>query len=1826
MNTLNALNASLPSTAASFVKDLHKNNFEFLLKRKLLILLTVFAFCINVDSQNLNGIISTFAGNGTGGWSGDGGQASIAELNGPADVAFDAAGNMYIADQINNLIRKVSPSGIITTVAGGGTSGLGDGGPATAAQLAAPTGVTLDAFGNIYIADQYTYRIRMVNTLGIITTVAGNGSPTYAGDGGQATNASLYNPTAVAFDASGNFYIADYSNNRIRMVNIASGIITTFAGNGTQAFGGDGGQATNAEFSGPVGIAFDASGNLYIADRNNNRIRIVNPSGIINTFAGNGTAGYTGNGGQANAAEFNGPFGLDIDGTGNLYISDLYNNVVRIINPSGIINTIAGNGTQGYSGDGGPATAAELYFPAETALGVNASGNLFIADYGNNRVRMVVPGTITSSSSCATSYTINTPSGPASGTLAVQQGTATLASSQGWFAIYATTPTLSINVSFSANSNLWQVKNMSLLNGTCGSYTIAGADSLTSASDSVLQITATNLTPGALYYLDLTEGSYTACVSCQKQNILNYVINYTSIGQVAIEGLQMYGNSCGPIYGGICNSLAPTNIACTLTVCVGTSVTFAINFTDQWYQYPYSVSYGATVIGGGSYTNVTDFTDPDYQMVPPGLIPYTGPYPPTVANVNLVQVNAITFNAPGTYYVQGSFSGGNTLDCIGDGPPYPLCWLDQCTQVVEIIVVANPLNATFSVPTSVCYGDDVCITQTNPPTVPYTYTASIGGTNLTGSSTGGPVNNLCFPGLSVGTYPTNLTYYDASCCTLEPGYGCTATDNTWVNVNQLEANITPTINCDVVTFLATPVFCVDANATYSWNFGDPTSTSNTATGNPVTHVYSSPGSYIATLTITNPSSGAPTTFNVNVTTTSNCCGVNVRSGTGPLGPRTAYSIGNSGPYQAGVNPYGYVVNNGNENSSLTISNEDYTVWGAPPGGHPASSIYIYSPSNFGVNSIVTFENCTFLMYPGSSIVIYTQTTGTSSHNEASTLTVNFNNCHLYGCKELWNGISFQHANFPPILYGNPEDQSEGMYNFTTNLNINNTLLEDAYIGVDNTGIELNSTYVTDNLKFTTTHSMYNKNYIDLNLDNAKLSSSSFSNNSVYTCRTVPYDPPFNELPVTTTNAGYYTNLSSYSPTYIKPSSLHGISSTTSLPYEGANLFFTYLIPTTPWPQTFDLSTNTNIFDTHTYGIVNGLAYPAVDLKIGKQYFYNMPGGGTGIYSVGGSGRPTINIGTSATGANYFTNCGIGIHHFGAATSFNASGNVINTCGTGIGVNYFGNATTNPNCVIDNNNIQNITYNGINFNMNSSINAQAENNTISNTSTNLNLTSTGISVNEIGSTTASYIINSNGVTNLFNGITANGTYGAQINNNTIQLYSPASYPPLTYNYGISDINSTKDYISNNIITGNNALYSYGQYGINAADAPNSQYYCNQITGTNVGFNFQGPMPCYVLDNNIYNQTIDVWMLNSCVIGTQYNPAYLIYNFILFGFIHIFEAQPADNAFTGTALYSSYCSNTTNGNLSPFYIRNTAPYTMPLNGFQLASFSVPMTPQYPTPWAPPTNVNCTACTSCRQIKLARQIALDSLFAPTDVRNTVVSRQALFANLMLENISTTGDTVLTNFKTNAAATNTGKLLSISTNISTGIAQSNPAMLTTAKQTNSALMPANIVETYQQEVNTIYLNFLDSGFTFSPADLSTLRQIAALCPFTDGTAVWQARAMLAGVDNTKYMNACEIVTPPSSDARVAHSENTDVDMQSAKTAIYPNPNSGSFTVSYIGGGNQLTIEIYSTLGQQIVNKQFNVADAANIPITGFEDGVYMVKLSVDGIPLRIERVIVTK
>jgi len=305
-----------------------------------------------------------------------------------AHIAVDAQGSLYLPDQLNNRVRQVTPDGIIRTIVGTGEYGFdGQNVPALRAILGYPTAVMVDAAGNLYICDQDNSRVRRVDRNGSISTFAGNGSYGFGGNGGLATLATLDYPAGLAADAAGNVYIADTYNNQVRRV-APNGIITAYAGNGEHGFDGDGGNALRALLDFPAGLALDAQGNLYIADQHNNRIRRVAADGTITTVVGTGVEGFGGDGGPATRALLAYPADVAFDAQGNLYIADQRNNRVRRVDRNGIITTVVGNGLHGYDGDGGPPLLAILDYPG--GLAFDPQGNLYIADHHNNRVRKVV--------------------------------------------------------------------------------------------------------------------------------------------------------------------------------------------------------------------------------------------------------------------------------------------------------------------------------------------------------------------------------------------------------------------------------------------------------------------------------------------------------------------------------------------------------------------------------------------------------------------------------------------------------------------------------------------------------------------------------------------------------------------------------------------------------------------------------------------------------------------------------------------------------------------------------------------------------------------------------------------------------------------------------------------------------------------------------------------------------------------------------------------------------------------------------------------------------------------------------------------------------------------------------------------------------------------------------------------------------------------------------------------------------------------------------------------------------------------------------------------
>jgi hypothetical protein len=420
-------------------------------------------------------IITTFAGIGVNGYSGEGVPATTAGIADPEGGFFDKHGNYYFSDGLNSLrIRRIDTAGIIITVAGNGATGAGvDGIAATATSFIYPNTVILDTTGNIYIVDGGNNKVRKVDAItGIISTIVGTGAGTFGGDNGPAIAAKLYNPQDACLDKRGNLYIADFWNNRVRKVN-TSGIITTIAGNGLFSGPtiGDGGPATAAQVVSPWGIATDDTGNIYIAEMSSstlsNRIRKVDTFGTITTVAGNGSYTYTGDGIPATAASIN-PIKVTLDDSGQIFIADENNYRIFKVDHAGIIHLVAGNGTGGFLGDGGPATAAEFNYPAGVAF--DPCGNLYIPEPGNHRIRKIILNTMCSPS-------LNTRPTPKSPAISIFPNPATE------------------QITITANTNIKNITITDLLGQTVLTHPFSSATA---------EINITGLKPG-IYFVAITE-------------------------------------------------------------------------------------------------------------------------------------------------------------------------------------------------------------------------------------------------------------------------------------------------------------------------------------------------------------------------------------------------------------------------------------------------------------------------------------------------------------------------------------------------------------------------------------------------------------------------------------------------------------------------------------------------------------------------------------------------------------------------------------------------------------------------------------------------------------------------------------------------------------------------------------------------------------------------------------------------------------------------------------------------------------------------------------------------------------------------------------------------------------------------------------------------------------------------------------------------------------------------------------------------------------------------------------------------------------------------
>jgi sugar lactone lactonase YvrE len=616
-------------------------------------------------------VISTVAGNGIYGFSGNGGPATSAAISFPDFVTLDGAGNLYFSDTQNEVVWMVAArTGAITIVAGNGTFGYsGDNGPATNAQLEFPNGVAVDSAGNLYIADSEDDLIRKVTAAtGVITTIVGTyrqaGYGVQFGDGGPASAAYLYNPAGLALDSAGNLYIADSDHDVVRKISASSGIITTVAGiNGQYSYGGDGGPATSAGVGNPYALAFDSVGNLYIAAPYEGRIRKVAAStGVITTVAGNGDpSGNSGDGGLATNAEIS-PYGIAVDAAGNLYISNPAGAVREVAANTGIITRVVGNGYWGYSGDGGAATMAELDGPH--GLAFDAAGNLYVADAANFRVRKVTfPGPAA------------TPSiGLAAGTYVGTQSVAITDSMQGATIYYTTdgsTPATGSSV-YSGPVTVSATETLQAIAVVTGYTESAVASAIYTINQSVTP-TITWPTPAAITYGTALSAAQLNASSSVAGNFV-----YTpAVGTVLTAGSQTLSVTFTPT-----DAIDYTTATATVIILVNPAAS-----TITWAT-PAAIPYGTAL--SAAQLNATSSV--------PGSFVYT-PAAGTVLTAGS-QTLSVTFTpTDATDYTTATTS--LTLTVSKAAPP--ITWATPAAVTYGTALSATQLNATSSVPGSFVY-------------------------------------------------------------------------------------------------------------------------------------------------------------------------------------------------------------------------------------------------------------------------------------------------------------------------------------------------------------------------------------------------------------------------------------------------------------------------------------------------------------------------------------------------------------------------------------------------------------------------------------------------------------------------------------------------------------------------------------------------------------------------------------------------------------------------------------------------------------------------------------------------------------------------------------------------------------------------------------------------------------------------------------------------------------------------------------------------------------------------------------------------------------------
>ena len=765
------------------------------MKKTAFVLSLITCLLFLTSNQSNAQIISTIAGNETYTYTGDGGPATSAGISEPYGLAFDASGNLYCSSYVDNVVRRVNTSGIISTVVGSGAAGFsGDGAQATAAQLSGPREIIMDPLGNLYIADYGNNRIRKVTTSGIISTIVGTGTASFSGDGGQATSATIYGPMALALDLTGNLYIAEYGNNRVRKVNTL-GVISTVAGNGNPNYTGDGGQATSAEINQPWGLTVDAIGNLYISDYGNNRIRKVNTAGIISTIVGTNTGTYAGDGGPATAADIASPTGIIFDAAGNFYLADNGTNTVRYINTAGIIYTRAGNGTRGLTGDGGIATLAELDQPEGIAF--DSKGNLFIADYSSHRIRVVtmpLPVTVNSATLCtnvgsatltangATTFTWS----PATG-LNVTTGSVVIAN-----------PTVTTIYTVTGTSTSTILGNTEISEGI--------ATSIITVYPSPLVVNSPSMCAGATTTLSVTGAttySWTPATGLSATTGSVVTANPSTTETYTITG------TTGTCTNSITSTITVNPnliIVNSPSICAGSTATLSVSGATT---YSWTPPTGLSATTGSVVTSNTSTTKTYTVTGITGSCNRKAQSTVTVNPLPTVTVNNGTICAGSSFTISPSgantytYSSGNAIVTPTSNTTYTVTGTNTvttCANNAVSTVTVNPLPTITANSTTVCEGNTTTTLTASGSATSYSWNTGSTTPSITISPTvttdynvtGMDINNC------INTITSTVTVNNPTTATINP-VGCTSITvnaTTYTTTSTYIQNLTNSVGCD----------------------------------------------------------------------------------------------------------------------------------------------------------------------------------------------------------------------------------------------------------------------------------------------------------------------------------------------------------------------------------------------------------------------------------------------------------------------------------------------------------------------------------------------------------------------------------------------------------------------------------------------------------------------------------------------------------------------------------------------------------------------------------------------------------------------------------------------------------------------------------------------------------------------------------------------------------------------------------------------------------------------------------------------------------------------